>query len=838
MVAKNMSSPKDAARCQFKNPPRRQISLRLYKRAAMLMIYFMAALITTVTSPLPVVAGTAAKIDNLHIPFIVNTGQVDGQVAYYANTFSGAVAITTHGDIVYSLPQYESGRIATGVTLRERIVGGTRGHIVGKEPATTQVNYFKGNDPSAWITGLATYNSVSLGEVYDGIELEMTVRGHNVEKLFTVHPGADPATIAIKVEGGSALSVDVDGALVVATGLGPVRFTRPIAYQPQTPDARPGELAPSRTEIAATYFVTGENYGFRLGEYDPSRAVIIDPLLASTFLGDVGVDLGFAIAHDSAGNIYIAGETNSVDFPFTPGVYSDEYMGGFRDAFVSRFNGNLSDLQISTFIGGTRRDAIYSLTIDEAGDIYIAGSTRSLDYPTTTAACDTTFNGGGWDGVVSKLSGDLTTLLSSTYLGGADGDYGHIVLLNTTGDVYISGETFSSNFPFSTGAYDTTHNGGSDVFVSRLDSELNVLQASTFLGGSANEGGNAFIMDSSGDVLVTGYIQSDDYPTTTGVLNELYNGGDFDTFIARLDSDLSSLVASSYLGSVGSEYSYAMALDSAGNVFIGGATDNLNFPTTTGVYDDSYSGNFDAYVAKLDANFTTLLASTFLGDVQEDVGTEILVRDNGDVYIGGNTFSTDFPTTSGAYDEDHNGDRDVFLTMLDNNLTNVSASTFIGGNDSDYLFSLGFDASGNVMIAGATASVDFPTSFLADDRSHNGSDDAFMSKFDSALSANIAAIDIQEQHGNHLRCSCYPNPFNHGTIFNYTLTQPGPIRLTVFNSAGRLVCRLIRGHKTVGLHEIRWDGRDDCGRVAASGTYYYRLETDHGATTKRVVLLK
>ena len=423
-----------------------------------------------------------SSLANLQIPFIENKGQVHKDVAFYAKTFGGTVFVTKDGRLVYTLPEGSSekedlrkhGKISKldakkdaqpgrAVALKESLVGAKIKEVKGESPSTTKVSYFKDNDPSRWKSGISTYDLVSLGEVYKGIEVKLRAYGKNVEKLFYVKPGASPDAIKVKVEGGR-ISVNDKGELEVETGLGIVRFTKPVAYQ---------EVDGKKVEVPVSYRLINDNkslYAFNVGEYDRTKPLVIDPLLASTFIKGSDWEFAYAIALDSSGNVYVIGRTGSSDYPTTSGAYDRSYNGD-EDVFVSKLSNDLSKLLASTFIGGRRYDRGSSIALDSSGNVYITGETMSSNYPITPGAYDTSHNGGS-DVFVSKLSNDLSKLLASTFIGGSSYDYGTSIALDRSGNVYVIGRTGSSDYPTTPGAYDTSHNVRGEVFVSKLDSNL------------------------------------------------------------------------------------------------------------------------------------------------------------------------------------------------------------------------------------------------------------------------------------------------------------------------------------------------------------------------------
>ncbi|MBM4136326.1 MAG: hypothetical protein FJ241_05765, partial [Nitrospira sp.] len=411
-----------------------------------------------------------AQIGRLSIPFIENVGQVENNdVSFYAKTFGGTVFITKKGDIVYSLPESNKTKnISQGIiknntesviamnktqkqsniksvipsearnlkaitsssarnedkttplrviALKEELIGGSVTEVKGEGKSVTKVNYFKGNDPSKWRNNIPTHNLVSLGEVFSGIALKLKAYGNNVEKLFYIKPYANFEDIKLKLEGAKGIRINEKGELEVKTELGTVKFTKPIAYQ---------EIDGKRVEVVVSYLIpqseisnTQFEYGFKVGNYDRTKELVIDPLLASTFLGGSNYESGvfvsplsqISMAIDKGRNIYLVGNTYSSDFPTTTGVHDTSFNSGYSDAIISKLNSNLTTLLASTFIGGSGWDDAESIAVDISGNVYVTGYTGSLDFPTTPGAYDTSFNGGS-DAFVSKFNSNLTILLA------------------------------------------------------------------------------------------------------------------------------------------------------------------------------------------------------------------------------------------------------------------------------------------------------------------------------------------------------------------------------------------------------------------------------------------
>jgi hypothetical protein len=672
--------------------------------------------------------GVFSRIDTLQVPFVSNQGQWHKEILFSAQTFAGNFFIDSNHHLVYNIVKSEkpdsSKKNFSGIVLKEILLNTNSLSIKPQNPSTAKVNYFKGNNPKQWISNIPTFHSISYGEIYPDIELQLKAYSQSIEKLFFIKPNAQIEDIKIKVEGIKDLKINEKGELVLSTSLGEVLFTKPKGYyQDQT-----------EQEIEVSYVVYNKDeYGFKIKDYDKTRTVVIDPLLASTYLGGRDPDIGNSLAVDSSGNVFITGWTKSKNFPTRAGAYDTSYNDG-EDVFVAKFNNNLSSLLASTYLGGSGNEEGNSLAMDSSSNVFITGWTYSNDFPTTEGAYDTSYNGGAV--FVAKFNNDLSSLLASTYLGGG---YGYSLAIDSSDNVFITGWTYSNDFPTTEGAYDTSWNGGGDVFLAKFNNDLSSLLASTYLGGDDKEESKSLAIDSSGNVFITGYTDSKNFPTPARAYDTSWNGGQ-DVFVAKFNNSLSSLLASSYLGGDDQEESKSLAIDSSGNVFITGDTDSKNFPTPARAYDTSWNGGQDVFVAKFNNSLSSLLASTYLGGSDYNSGSSLAVDSSGNVFITGYTDSKNFPTIAGAYDTSYNdgdyGD-DVFVAKFNNNLSSLLASTYLGGSDYDSGSSLAVDSSGNVFITGKTSSNNFPTTKGAYDTSYNGPTyyDIFVAKFDSNLSS-------------------------------------------------------------------------------------------------------
>ncbi|MEL6924229.1 MAG: SBBP repeat-containing protein, partial [Bacteroidota bacterium] len=426
-------------------------------------------------------------LSNAKAPWVKNAGQWDADIAFVAATFSGNTIINKDKEIIYALPVDST----SGYVLKERFVGKikdpARQPMVGELVTASVFNYFLGNDPARWQSRVPSYQLLNMGEIWEGIELKLNAHDNNVEKLFYVQPGIRPQTIAIEMEGAEGLSVANDGRLLVQTPADNIAYSAPVAYQWI---GGVKHLAKAKYKIDETY---SNAYTFEVSDYDPKYELIIDPLLASTFIGDGGNDWANAIVVDDNGNVFTTGYAWSDNFPTTAGSFSESF-NGVKDAFISKLSNDLSELLVSTYLGGSSWDNGLAIAVEEGGNIIVSGATGSANFPIAGTAYDNAYNGGSNDVFVCKLDNELSTMIVSTFIGGDGDDYGYALTLDETGNVFVTGRTESANYP-AMGGFDLTFNGGfEDVFISKLNNGLSALLASTYVGGNSDEGADAIVV--------------------------------------------------------------------------------------------------------------------------------------------------------------------------------------------------------------------------------------------------------------------------------------------------------------------------------------------------------
>jgi len=385
----------------------------------------------------------------------------------------------------------------------------------------------------------------------------------------------------------------------------------------------------------------------------------------------------------------------------------------------------------STYLGGSCDESGHRISGDSAGNMYVTGQTDSTDLPTTSGAFQATKNE-GYDAFVTKLNSAGNGILFSTYLGGSGDDFGRDIRVDASGTyIYVVGTTTSADFPTTANAFQKTNKGGQDVFITKLNATDGTVVYSTYLGGSGTDVGVSVSSDTSGSAYVTGYTNSADFPVA-GTLQATKNGG-YDAFIVKISPDGSSLVYSTFFGGSGDDFGQGIRVvgpakfQDAGSVYVAGYTNSTDFPTTSGAFQTSNGGGYDAFVVKINPAGTALVYSTYIGGTDKDVAVGIEWDDNGSAYIAGYTDSADFPVTAGAFQTAKRGGYDAFVTGINPAGTGLVYSTYLGGTGDDYAEGLREDA-GNVYLTGHTDSTDFPT-VNAIQASKNGGTDAFVAKF-------------------------------------------------------------------------------------------------------------
>jgi hypothetical protein len=734
-------------------------------------------------------ARLASAYGNLPLSFTANDGQAGPEVKFLSRG-SGYTLFLTANEAVLALstgtpgardseapaPSRNSGaapgRTRSAATpparsraqatreavLRMEIAGANRAaRVTGLDELPGKTDYFIGRDARKWRTNVPNYARVKYEGIYPGIDLVYYGNHRQLEYDFTVAPGANPGAIRLRVppvSGHTALHISKNGDLVMRLATGEVSFHKPVVYQPQ--DSRqasaigrqsqqtPNSEARPRSPVDARYVLNGNQVRFEIGRYDRTRPLIIDPVLTySSLLGGSGFygEWGSAIAVDSSGNVYLTGQTDSTDFPNVNQIsgacvgYCDSGLYT-EDAFVTKIDAAGDAIVYSSFIGGSNTDGPdygTGIAVDSSGAVYLTGVSNSSDFPEVNqipGACnDSCYISGA--AFVAKIDAAGDALDYSSMIGGEYYDSPSGIAVDSSGDAYLTGWTDSTDFPVInqiSGACDSTCGTGNPVaFVTEVNAAGTALDYSTLLGGDIEAYGNAIALDGSGNVYVAGYTNSTDFPQvnpTSGACVGACGSGNgyYDGFVTEINAAGNALTYSSLIGGSEGGLAEALALDSSGNIYLGGYTTSADFPQVSpipgaceGTCGTGDGANPDVFVAKINAGGSALVYSSLLGGSGAEEAYGLAVDASGNAYLTGQTSSTDFPLLnpiSGACQAGCGGGPPVaFITEVQAGASALVYSSYLGGNTA-YLGDSGagirVDGQDNVYLTGYTTSTNFP----------------------------------------------------------------------------------------------------------------------------------
>jgi len=687
--------------------------------------------------------------------FEPNRGQTDDQVKFLSRG-RGFTLFLTSTDAVLALVQPSDSLISRlegknfnglshssqttafrSTSLRLKLEGANPSPmVIGLDELPSRSNYFIGNDSTKWRTNVPNYAKVQYKNVYPGVNLIYYGNQRQLEYDFVVAPGADPKAIALAIVGAEGehewpsrppVQIDRDGNLVVQTEGGKIHLRKPVVYQPSQQEGRP-------TFVDGSYVLSTSRIQDRNSEFA-----------------------------------------------------EQEYEVRFEVAAYDHTKPLIIDpvLSYSTYLGGSQDDGGNGIAVDSSGNAYVAGSTLSVDFPTSSPIQATT--GGGYDAFVAKLDAAGSSLVYATYLGGAGSDQVLGIATDSSGSVYVTGLTYSSNFP-TVNPVQPAIGGSSDVFVAKLDAAGSALTYSTYLGGSATEQGTGIAVDSAGNAYVTGWTLSTNFPTASPI--QATTGGGYDAFVTKLDATGASLVYSTYLGGSGTDEAFAIAVDSTSNAYVTGLTSSNNFPLVSPL-QPAYGGVEDAFVLKMNSSGSALVYSTYLGGTSTDEGRGIALDSSGNAYVTGLTTSNDFPTANAAPSA-YQGGQDAFVAKLDGAGAALAYSTYLGGTGADQGSSIAVDPSGQAYVTGYTTSTNLP---LANpiQPTYGGNQDAFVSK----LSATGVALVFSTYLGGHaadagtgIAVDSAANPYVTGFTFSNDFPTASPLQAATGGGYDAFVAKL------------------------------------------------
>jgi hypothetical protein len=576
--------------------------------------------------------------------------------------------------------------------------------IRGLDALPGQANYFSGRKED-WITGISMHRRIEALDVYPGIDVMYYGNQGRLEYDFLVHSGASAETIRLDFDGASDAVLNGNGDLVLTVNHREIRQPRPTVFQ---------DVDGKRVSVDGEYAQRPDRtIGFLIGAYDHSRTLVIDPQLSfSLYLGDLNYSHGIAV--DPSGNTYICGET------------VDPWNDSSRNAFVAKINAEgTAQLYYNSF-GGDQADIATAIAVDASGNAFVTGYTAVgiaghpafRQFPVMNPISQER-TGAGQEVFITKFDSGGRIVYSTTF-GGSDNDQGTGIALDSSGNIHITGETSSTDFP-TWKPFQSSLRGGTDAFVTVINPQGSAFVFSTYLGGSDFDQAAAIAVDSGGNSYLTGRTQSRDFPVSNAA-RRVFGGGTCqnfgtsrpcrDAFVVKLNAQGSALQYSSYLGGSNDDQGNGIAVDGLHNAWIVGSTSSNDFPLASAV-QSTLHGPSDAFIAKISPDGSALSYSTFLGGSGSEQGNAIAVDAGGNVYVTGGTASAGFPQTRSV--QTFAGASDAFVSKLSSNGAALIYSTLLGGSSSltgnaavNAGLSIAVDAKANVYVAGVTATSNFP----------------------------------------------------------------------------------------------------------------------------------
>ncbi len=578
--------------------------------------------------------------------------------------------------------------------------------VLGRNPYSGVNNYYLGNDKSKWAENVNVFEKVKYENIYSGIDINFYGSNNNIKYDFIVNPNADYKKIKLSYDGPDELHIEY-GHLYIKTSLGTLIEQKPFAYQ---------EINGEKKEIVCKFVLKGNNVNYSGGSFDKKPSLNIEPtLFCATYTSSTADNWGYTATYDAAGNIYSAGIVAGAGYPVSSGAFQSTFGGGGFggnnypfDIGIIKYNPTGTARIFATYYGGSDNEQPHSMFVNANDELYIAGRTYSTNFPVTAGAYSTTNKGAG-DIIVGKFSG-TGALLASTYIGGTGDDgvnytadfytFGKTkfnyaddgrseLILDANSNVYVAASTQSTNFPTSGTAYQKNLSGTQDGIVFEMNSSLSSLVFSTYLGGNDYDAAYGLKLDNSGNICVTGGTTSNNFPTTAGVIHPTFQGGAADGFISILNPLGSSLIASTFIGTVGYDQSFLVEIDMNNDIYVFGQTMGA-YPVTAGTYSNANSGQF---IHKLNSSLSATVFSTVVGSgltIPNISPTAFLVDSCQSIYIAGwgrctqlynpnpNTV-TGMPITANAQQSTTDG-CDFYFMVLTPNAKKLWYATFYGEN--------------------------------------------------------------------------------------------------------------------------------------------------------------
>ncbi len=651
--------------------------------------------------------------------FMKNRGQIsDGSVDFYL-LGDPMSFIFKRGEFLLDARNVK-GDAVEGDFIEISFIDSNEADPVGCCKTEGDINFLLGSDPTGWFTNIPSYKGLKFNDIWDGVELGFEVIGGELNYEITVDPGGDVDDILMGLVGMGSISIDEkSGDLLISSSNGMIIDRAPISYQ---------YAGNGRIKVESSYRIIEDGtLGFDIGEYDTSLPLTIDLSIGfSSYLGGTSVDEVQDVSVDEDGSIYTTGKTSSTDFPTTPGAYSTSLTGTSTDIFVTKMLGN-SSLVYSTYIGGSGGDFPGGIEVDDNGSVYVGGTSTSTDFPTTNGVISTTtttgqdgvifkletngsalnystylgashvtlydldidddgyafitgeagsglpttndafdesFNSGTTDGFISRINEDATKLNYSTYLGGSSTEYLYDIEVDNEGCVYVTGWTYSTDYPVTDEAFQRSLNGSSDGILTKMVPNGSKLNFSTYIGGLGFDGCYGIDVDEEGIAFIQGSTRSSDFPTSSWAYKKsIESTSVYETFVMKMNASGNGTSYSTIIGKIGNGNPWGIVVDDDGYAWVTGETNFNGYPITTDAYDSTRS-NREAYITRINMNGSSIEYSSFLGGSGDDCGYRLdLLNDTGLISVG-YTSSSDFPVTTGAFMTSYGGGRDGFVFLL------------------------------------------------------------------------------------------------------------------------------------------------------------------------------
>lgn len=592
------------------------------------------------------------------IRFVENKGQWNGSVLFKANLGTGALFVERNSFTynLYNSEEIHQNHFTTNPTptnikyhaYKINFVNSLNAKITSEGKYTEYYNYFFGKDKNTWQSNVSAYKTVNYQNIYNNIDFQIYSLGNLLKYDVILKPESNINDVQLNYEGVDHLKITKYGSIIITTTVGEIVEQKPYAYQ---------NINGVKFEIPCEFVLKNNTISFKInGKYNTKTPLIIDPILIfASYSGSTADNFGMTATYGYDGSLFAGGTAFNIGYPTTLGAFDSSFNGfpgnGLTDVVITRYDSTGSNLIYSTYIGGTATETVHSLIATGNNELYLYGATSSFDFPTDANSFDNTFNGGtpvyyisngsnftnGTDIYVAKLNQTGTNLLGSTYLGG-----------NLNDGV---NSTTSLN-------YDTLMNNYGDQYRGEI------------------------MLDQYDNCYITSSTMSPNFPLINGFDNTL--NGNQDAVIVKLNSDLSNVFWSTYLGGDNVDAGFSVKVDTSGYVYVCGGTASSNFPSTPGSINANFiGGKTDGYITKIDTNGSQIIASTLIGTNNYDQCYFIEIDRFGSIYTVGQTRGT-FPIINAPF---KNPNSSNFIVKMDNNLSTVNYSTVFGNGGTITKFS-------------------------------------------------------------------------------------------------------------------------------------------------------